>query len=141
MKACILRQPAPVESSPLEFTDVPVPEPAAGEILLRVRYCAVCRTDLHVVEGELAPKKSPVIPGHQIVGIVEKTGKGTQRFQSGARVGVAWLHKTDGTCSYCRSGSENLCDHPEFTGYTVDGGYAQYVTANEQFAYAIPESF
>jgi propanol-preferring alcohol dehydrogenase len=96
---------------------------------------------LHVIEGELTPRKSPVIPGHQIVGIVKRTGKDTSRFSIGSRVGIAWLHQTDGTCSYCRSGAENLCDHPEFTGYTVDGGYAEYVIAPEQFMYAIPEKF
>jgi propanol-preferring alcohol dehydrogenase len=96
---------------------------------------------LHVVEGELAPGKSPVIPGHQIVGVIERSGSGASRFPAGSRVGVAWLHKTDGTCSYCRSGAENLCDHPEFTGYTVNGGYAEYVVAPDQFLYAIPVKF
>jgi propanol-preferring alcohol dehydrogenase len=96
---------------------------------------------LHVVEGELAPKKSPVIPGHQIVGLVEKAGSNATRFPVGSRVGIAWLHSTDGTCSYCRNGAENLCDRPEFTGYTVDGGYAEYVVAPEQFVYAIPDKF
>jgi len=96
---------------------------------------------LHVVEGELAPKKSPIIPGHQIVGLVEKTGRNATRFPVGSRVGIAWLHSTDGTCSYCLNGAENLCDHPEFTGYTVDGGYAEYAVAPEQFVYTIPEKF
>ena len=141
MKGCVLLQPAQVESQPLQYMDVPRPEPAEGEILVRVRCCGVCRPDLHVVEGELAPRKSPIIPGHQIVGIVEKAGKGSSRHPIGSRVGIAWLHRTDGTCSYCRAGSENLCDHPEFTGYTVDGGYAEYVAAPEQFVYKIPERF
>jgi len=141
MKACILRAPAPIAASPLEYTNVATPQPGAGEVLIRVQYCGVCRTDLHVVEGELPPRKSPVIPGHQVVGVIEKLGARAQRFSVGARVGVAWLHRTDGTCEYCRSGAENLCDHPEFTGYTVDGGYAEHVVAPEDFVYAIPEAF
>jgi propanol-preferring alcohol dehydrogenase len=103
--------------------------------------CGICRTDLHVVEGELAPKKSPVIPGHQIVGTVERLGEGARRFKIGDRVGIPWLHKTDQTCEFCRSGAENLCDHPTFTGWTVDGGYAELTVAPEDFIYAIPESF
>jgi len=141
MKACLLRSPAPIESNPLEFTDVATPKPAAGEVLVRVRACGVCRTDLHVIEGELPPRKSPVIPGHQVVGVIETLGEGAKRFAVGARVGIPWLHHTDGTCEYCRSGQENLCDHPTFTGYTVDGGYADYITAPEDFVYAIPEEF
>jgi alcohol dehydrogenase, propanol-preferring len=141
MKACLLRAPAPVESNPLDFTDAPDPQPGPGEVLVRVKMCGVCRTDLHVVEGELPLKKSPVIPGHQIVGMIEKLGEGAERFRTGARVGIAWLHHTDQTCEYCRAGKENLCDHPAFTGYTVDGGYAQYAVAPEQFVYPIPESF
>ena len=141
MKACLLRAPAPVERNPLAFADVPAPRPGAGEVLLRVNACSVCRTDLHVVEGELPPRKSPVIPGHQIVGTVEELGEGAHRFAPGARVGVPWLHSTDLTCQFCLSGRENLCDHPAFTGYTVDGGYAEYAVAPEAFVYPIPESF
>jgi propanol-preferring alcohol dehydrogenase len=141
MKACVLSRPAPVETRPLEYIEVPRREPGKGEVLVRVLYCGVCRTDLHVVEGELSPRKSPVIPGHQVVGIVDHVGKQASRFSVGSRVGIAWLHSTDGTCWYCRSGSENLCDQPEFTGYTVDGGYAEYIVAPEQFIYAIPERF
>jgi propanol-preferring alcohol dehydrogenase len=141
MKACLLKAPAPVETSPLVFVDATAPQPAEGELLVRVRYCGVCRTDLHVIEGELTPGKSPVIPGHQVVGVVEELGAHAQKFGVGARVGVAWLHHTDGTCEYCRSGAENLCDHPAFTGYTVDGGYAEYIVAPEDFVYAIPEGF
>jgi propanol-preferring alcohol dehydrogenase len=141
MKACVLSHPAPVETQPLQYTEVPTPEPGSGEVLVRVVCCGVCRTDLHVIEGELTPKKSPVIPGHQIVGVAERSGSGASRFPVGSRIGIAWLHKTDGTCFYCRSGAENLCDHPEFTGYTVNGGYAEYVVAPEQFLYAIPEKF
>jgi propanol-preferring alcohol dehydrogenase len=141
MKACLLSAPARIETNPLQFTDVPVPNPAKGEVLIRVRACGVCRTDLHVIEGELKPQKSPVIPGHQVVGVVEKLGDGAHRYSIGARVGVAWLHHTDGTCMYCRMGEENLCDAPTFTGYSVDGGYAEYVVAPGDFVYAIPDGF
>jgi len=141
MKACLLQVPARVETTPLQFTDVAVPRPGRGEILVRMHACAVCRTDLHVVEGELPPRKSPIIPGHQIVGTVEELGPDAQRFSKGTRVGIAWLHRTDGTCEYCRAGKENLCDHPSFTGYTVDGGYAEYVVAPQDFVYPIPEGF
>jgi alcohol dehydrogenase, propanol-preferring len=141
MKACILRSPAPVATNPLVFTDVANPIPARGEVLVRVHACGVCRTDLHVVEGELPPRKSPVIPGHQVVGIVEKLGEGAHRFPIGSRIGIPWLHSTDQTCEYCAAGKENLCDSPTFTGYSVDGGYAEYAVAPEAFVYAIPESF
>jgi propanol-preferring alcohol dehydrogenase len=141
MKACVLRAPAPVNSNPLEFADVPIPEPGEGEVLVRVSYCGVCRTDLHVVEGELPSRKSPVIPGHQVVGAVKQLGQNARRFTVGARVGIPWLHHTDGVCPYCRSERENLCDHPTFTGYTADGGYAEYITVPEEFAYAIPSEF
>ena len=141
MKACLLRKPAHIETNPLEFTDVPAPQPGQGEVLVRIHCCGVCRTDLHVIEGELPPRKSPVIPGHQVVGIVEKLGSGVAKLRAGARVGIAWLHRADGTCEYCRAGAENLCDHPTFTGYTVDGGYAEYIVAPEDFVYPIPERF
>jgi len=141
MKACLLRSPAAIETNPLAFADVKTPEPGKGEVLARVRVCGVCRTDLHVIEGELPPRKSPLIPGHQVVGVVEKQGENARRFAIGARIGIAWLHRTDGVCEYCRSGAENLCDNPEFTGYTVDGGYAEYIVAPEDFVYAIPEGF
>src|SRR5437870_12886150 len=122
MKACVLRSPAPISTAPLEFMEIPPPAPEGDQVLVRVRACGVCRTDLHVVEGELSPRKSPVIPGHQAVGIVDRVGKQASRFSVGSRVGIAWLHSTDGTCSYCRSGSVHLRDEPEFTGHTVDGG-------------------
>jgi propanol-preferring alcohol dehydrogenase len=141
MKACVSRTPAKVETNPLEFVDIAVPEPGEGEVLVRVHACGVCRTDLHVIEGELPLRKSPVIPGHQVVGLVDKPGKAARRFAIGARVGIAWLHKTDGTCEYCRAGAENLCNSPEFTGYTVNGGYAEYIVAPEDFVYAIPDGF
>jgi propanol-preferring alcohol dehydrogenase len=141
MKACVLRAPATIETNPLEFAVVAMPQPGSDEVLVRVRACGVCRTDLHVIEGELPPCKSPVIPGHQVVGVVERQGENARRFAVGARVGIAWLHRTDGSCEYCRSGAENLCDNPMFTGYSVDGGYAEYIIAPEDFVYVIPEGF
>src|SRR6267143_397450 len=117
MKACVLRAPAAIETNPLEYAEVAAPQPKSGEVLVRVRACGVCRTDLHVIEGELPPRKSPVIPGHQVVGIVERQGEDTRRFAIGDRVGIAWLHRTDGTCEYCKTGAENLCDNPMFTGF------------------------
>src|SRR6266404_3209127 len=141
MKACLLQAPAPIESNPLVLADVPTPPPTKGEVFVRVSYCGVCRTDLHVIEGELIPRKSPVIPGHQVIGTIEKLGPGANRFPVGSRVGIAWLHRTDGTCDFCREGKENLCDHPAFTGYTVDGGYAEYALAEERFVYPIPDGF
>ena len=141
MKACLLRAPAAMETNPLKYAEVPVPQAKSGEVLVRVRACGVCRTDLHVIEGELPPRKSPVIPGHQVVGIVERQGENARRFGIGDRVGIAWLHRTDGTCEYCKTGAENLCDNPMFTGYSVDGGYAEYIVAPEDFIYAIPAEF
>ena len=140
MKACLLYFPAKVETNPLKFTDAPDPVPQNDEVLVRVAACGVCRTDLHVVEGELPPRKSPLIPGHQVVGRVEKLGPEVTRLHVGDRVGIPWLHHTDGVCEYCRAGKENLCDNPTFTGYTVDGGYAEYTTAPEKFVYPIPEA-
>jgi len=141
MKACILRSPAPIETNPLEFADTAVPEPGPGQVLVRVNACGICRTDLHVIEGELKPRKSPIIPGHQVVGVIEAVGEGAERYPAGTRVGIAWLHSTDGTCEYCRSGKENLCNAPSFTGYTVDGGYAEYALADQNFVYPIPDGF
>ena len=133
MKACLLHSPARVETNPLEFTDVPDPIAQGDQVLVRVAACGVCRTDLHVVEGELPPRKSPVIPGHQVVGRVVQVGSETSRFRPGDRVGIPWLHRTCGVCEYCRAGKENLCDNPTFTGYVVDGGYAEYTLAPEEF--------
>ena len=141
MKACILRSPADARTNPLVYADVPDPQPGRGEVLVRVKTCGVCRTDLHVVEGELPPRKSPVIPGHQIVGEIVSLGDGAKRFAIGARAGIPWLHQADGTCEYCRGGAENLCDNLSFTGYTVDGGYAEYAVAPEDFVYPIPPNF
>ncbi|MBZ5586007.1 MAG: zinc-dependent alcohol dehydrogenase family protein [Acidobacteriia bacterium] len=141
MKACLLSAPAPVETRPLRVVEIPPPQPAAGQVLVKVRACGVCRTDLHVVEGELPPRKSPLIPGHQVVGTVEASGPGASRFAPGARVGIPWLHRTCGVCEYCRSGRENLCERAEFTGWTADGGYAGYIAAPEDFVYALPAGF
>lgn len=141
MRACILRSPAPIESNPLQLADVPKPEPSGSQVLVRVNACGICRTDLHVIEGELPQRKSPITPGHQVVGVIEAVGDQAKRHKVGTRVGVAWLHSTDGTCEYCRAGKENLCDHPTFTGWTVDGGYAEYALAEESFVYPIPYGF
>ncbi|HTA71197.1 MAG TPA: zinc-dependent alcohol dehydrogenase family protein [Bryobacteraceae bacterium] len=141
MQACILRSPAPIETNPLELAEVPKPVPSGHQVLVRISACGICRTDLHVIEGELPPRKSPITPGHQVVGVIEAAGDNAKLHPIGARVGIAWLHSTDGTCEYCRAEKENLCDHPSFTGYTVDGGYAEYALAEEGFVYPIPEGF
>jgi alcohol dehydrogenase, propanol-preferring len=141
MKACILPKPAPIETNPLQYKDVPKPVPSGTQVLVRVSACGICRTDLHVIEGELALRKSPITPGHQVVGVVESVGDRAQRQDIGSRVGIAWLHSTDGTCEYCRANKENLCNDPTFTGWTVDGGYAEYALAEESFVYPIPEGF
>ena len=139
MKACVLRNPKPVKERPLEVADVETPKPAAGEVLIEVRACGICRTDLHVVEGELdqARQKSPVIPGHQVVGTIEEAEEAGS-LQKGDRVGVAWVHSTCGTCRYCKGGRENLCERAEFTGWTRNGGYAQFVVAPAEFVYPLP---
>jgi len=126
---------------PLRLTDVATPEPGAGQVLVRVGACAVCRTDLHVVDGELPHPKLPLIPGHEIVGRVEALGRGATRFRPGDRVGVPWLAWTCGECAFCRSGRENLCDRARFTGYTVDGGYAEWTLADERFCVPIPDAY
>jgi propanol-preferring alcohol dehydrogenase len=141
MKACLLHKPAPVDNRPLDFIDVPKPSPGDDEVLVRVNACAICRTDLHVVEGELAPRRSPIIPGHQIVGTVAAVGANVRDFSVGERVGVAWLHRTCGECRFCLSGRENLCARASFTGWTVDGGYAEYAVAPAAFTYKLPDGF
>jgi len=141
MKAWTLRQPAPVESRPLKRADLGAPRPADDEVLIKVSACGICRTDLHVVEGELASRKSPVIPGHQIVGVVQRVGGRVDSFAVGDRVGIAWLNRTCGVCEFCRSGRENLCDRAMFTGWTVDGGYAEFAVAPAAFTYHLPDGF
>lgn len=141
MKAMILKRFAPIDQNPLELIDLPTPEPDSEEILLRVNVCGVCHTDLHTVEGELPEVKPPVIPGHQVVGVVEKVGRSTSRFKEGDRLGVAWLYSACGKCAFCQRENENLCETARFTGYHVNGGYAEYIVVPEQFAYSIPEKF
>jgi propanol-preferring alcohol dehydrogenase len=136
VKAAILISPRDVSHQPLEIREVPRPEAGENQLLLRVRACGVCRTDLHIVEGELAPLRQLLIPGHQIVG--EIAGGGTPELPMGARVGVSWMGGTDGSCWYCRHGLENLCDAPTFTGYSVNGGYAEYALARSDFAFPLP---
>src|SRR6266849_3290761 len=133
MKAWTLNRPAPVESHPLVLAEIPVPTPADDELLIKVYACGVCRTDPHVVEGELPVRRPDVIPGHQIVGHIAAIGSNAKGFGMGDRVGIAWLNRTCGMCDFCRSGRENLCERAMFTGWTVDGGYAEYVAAPAAF--------
>ena len=136
MRAAVLTNPQPVGNRPLEIRQVPAPELSPVHVLLRVRACGVCRTDLHIVEGELPPVRPDIIPGHQIVG--EIAGGGTPELPPGTRVGVSWMGGIDGTCHYCRHGWENLCDSPTFTGYSVNGGYAEYALARADFVFPLP---
>jgi len=138
MKAALLTAPRPISERPLQLTNVADPAPAPGHVLLKVRACGVCRTDLHIVEGELPPRHSPMIPGHQIVGDV--IDGSTAEIRKGSRVGVSWLGGTDGTCPYCQRGEENLCDSPTFTGYSVPGGYAEYALARADFVFPLPNA-
>ncbi len=137
----VLGSVRPVEERPLELKDIPVPEVEPGDILIRVRCCGVCHTDLHVVTGELPPHRMPVVPGHEVIGTVERAGERARRFRIGQRVGAAWLRSTCGECRFCRSGRENLCEQARFNGYDADGGYAEFVAVPEKFAYAVPDGF
>src|SRR6185312_1961566 len=137
MRAMVLERPG----EPLRMTELPRPIPGPGQLLLRVQACAVCRTDLHVVDGELPSPALPLVPGHEIVGIVDACGDGAERFSPGDRVGVPWLGWTCGVCAYCRAGRENLCDRALFTGYDLDGGYAELCVADERFCFAVPPAF
>jgi len=137
----LLRGQAPIESRPLELSRLPDPVPGPGEILVRVRACGICRTDLHVVEGDLPPHRLPLVPGHQVVGEVAGLGPGCRRFRVGERVGVAWLRETCGSCPACRAGSENLCPASRYTGYDADGGYGELTVVREDFAYPVPAVF
>jgi len=141
MKAWILNEPAAVESRPLVLTEVAHAIPAEDEVLISVHACGICRTDLHVVEGELPVRRSPLIPGHQIVGRIKALGSSVKDSAIGDRVGVAWLNRTCGVCEFCVAGQENLCEQAMFTGWTVDGGYAEYAIAPAAFTYDLPESF
>ncbi len=137
----VLKECKPVKENPLLLVDLPIPQPAEEEILVKIQICGICHTDLHMVEGELELPKKPVIPGHQVIGRVEKIGKKVSRFKEGDRVGMAWLNWTCGRCSFCEEGRENLCEDIKFTGYHADGGYAQYATISEKFAYPILDKF
>jgi alcohol dehydrogenase, propanol-preferring len=137
MRAMVLETPR----QPLRAVDLPTPKPAPTQVLVKIAGCAVCRTDLHVVDGELPKPKLPLIPGHEIVGVITKKGEGVQRFKIGDRVGVPWLGWTCGECEFCRSGRENLCDRARFTGYTLDGGYAEFTVADERFCFPIPDFY
>ncbi|MEU4410969.1 zinc-binding alcohol dehydrogenase family protein [Streptosporangium sp. NPDC023963] len=139
MTAWVVRRPGPMATHPLERVRLPVPEPAAGEVLVRVEVCAVCRTDLHLAEGDLLPRRPGTVPGHEVVGRVADRGPGADRFCVGARVGVAWLRSTCGECRYCARGAENLCPYSRYTGWDADGGYAEYLTVPQGFAYPLPE--
>ncbi|MGC2196538.1 MAG: zinc-dependent alcohol dehydrogenase family protein [Terriglobales bacterium] len=141
MRALLLDSPRPADSAPLRLTDLPAPEPGHGEVRIRIRCCAVCRTDLHIVEGDLPLPRLPIVPGHQIVGFVDALGGGVHTLKAGDRVGIPWLCSTDGTCSYCQGQNENLCEQARFTGYHVDGGYAEYCIVREGFAHPIPAVF
>ncbi len=137
MKAMVLEK----QGEPLVLKDVPRPSPGAGQVLLKVRACGICRTDLHILDAELTEPKLPLIMGHQIVGVVESLGEGVEGLAEGDRVGVPWLGGTDGTCKYCRMGRENLCDNARFTGYNIDGGFAEYTVADAGFCFPIPEEY
>ena len=139
MRAWVVDRPGPVETGPLRYVQKPVPAPAPGELLVRVLACAVCRTDLHVIEGELPVHREHVTPGHMVVGTVAELGAGVGDYTVGERVGVAWLRHTDGTCRYCRRGNENLCPNSRYTGWDADGGYAEYTTVPAPFAYRLPD--
>ncbi len=140
MRAIVVEAPAAIEQNPLKLIERKKPRPAADELLIRVDACGVCRTDLHLAEGDLPPKHPRIIPGHEIVGRVEELGLACSRFHKGARVGIAWLRETCGRCMYCARGSENLCRHTRFTGWDHDGGYAEYTLIKEAFAYALPSN-
>jgi len=137
MRAMLLR----AAKEPLRLEELPIPTPAKGQVLIRVAVCAVCRTDLHIVSGELSEPKLPLVIGHMIVGRIEAVGDGAQRFAPGDRIGVPWLGYVDETCRFCRSGLENLCVSGRFTGYQIDGGYAEYCVADERFCFSLPESY
>jgi propanol-preferring alcohol dehydrogenase len=137
MNAMVLER----QKEALRLTELPMPEPGPGELRVRVRTCGVCRTDLHIVDGDLDEPKLPLVPGHQVVGIVDELGEGASRFEAGDRVGIPWLGWTDGDCRFCRSQRENLCERARFTGYQLDGGYAEYAVADERYCFPIPDLY
>ena len=138
MRAWIVDEPGPIDEHPLRLVDRPIPVPGPGEVRVRVVTCGVCRTDLHLAEGDLQARRAQVTPGHEVVGIVDECGEGSHRFSAGDRIGVPWLARTCGVCRFCTSERENLCVAPRFTGWDVDGGYAEYLTCNASFAYPLP---
>ncbi len=139
MRAMQLHQYAPVEEKPLKRVDLPMPEPGPGQVRLQVRICGACHTDLHIVEGDIHPPKMPIIPGHQVVGVVDALGDDVTHLEAGDRVGVPWLYDADGVCQYCQAGQENLCPNARFTGFHVDGGFAEYMLAESEYALPLPE--
>lgn len=141
MRAWAVAQPGPIDTGPLVPVERPVPEPGPGEVRVRVSVCGVCRTDLHLAEGDLPPRRPGVVPGHEVVGVVDACGEGAGRLRPGERVGIAWLRRTCGACRFCERGDENLCVAPRFTGWDDDGGYAEYAVVDERYAYRIPEVF
>jgi alcohol dehydrogenase, propanol-preferring len=141
MRAMVLERQHSAEESPLSLRNIPAPTPSSGQIRVQVRCCGLCHTDLHTVEGDLPLPKLPLVPGHQIVGVIDAVGREVGQFKEGDRVGIPWLHETDGTCDYCQRGLENLCKNARFTGYHVDGGYAEYAIVGKNFAHSIPGSF
>jgi propanol-preferring alcohol dehydrogenase len=141
MRAWVVHEPGPVATGPLRLIDRPVPEPGQGQLLIKVLRCGVCRTDLHLTEGDLPPKAPDVTPGHEVVGEVVAAGPGVSRFGVGDRVGAAWLAGTDGSCRYCRSGRENLCPNSVYTGWDIHGGYAEYLVAADAYVYELPKGF
>jgi propanol-preferring alcohol dehydrogenase len=141
MRGWAVVRPGPIDGSPLEPVSRPIPQPASNQVRVKVTTCGVCRTDLHLAEGELPPHGHGVIPGHEVVGRVDAVGPGASRFQIGQRIGVAWLRHTDGACRFCRRDNENLCVAPRFTGWDDDGGYAEYAVVEEDYAYTIPDRF
>ncbi|HVC67172.1 MAG TPA: zinc-dependent alcohol dehydrogenase family protein [Acidimicrobiales bacterium] len=140
MRAWAVGTPGPVDGGPLVAVERAVPEPGRGEVRVRVRVCGVCRTDLHLAEGDLAPRRPGVVPGHEVVGTVDRAGPGCELLAEGDRVGIPWLARTCGICRFCRAGAENLCTDPEFTGWDVDGGYAEFAVVDEAFAYRLPDA-
>jgi propanol-preferring alcohol dehydrogenase len=141
MHAMLLHNPAPLGSNPLKYEQIPDPTPSSGEVRVKVRVCAICRTDLHIVEGDITPPHFPIVPGHQIVGIVDRLGPNCRRLKIGRRIGVAWLRHTCGVCRFCTSGRENLCEFSQYTGFHANGGYAEFANVPEDFAYELPDGY
>ena len=141
MRAWTVERTRPIDDGPLRLVDREDPVPGPGEVRIRVHVCGVCRTDLHLAEGDLAPRRPGVVPGHEVVGVVDRLGAGVERFNEGDRLGIAWLRQTCGVCRFCVSGHENLCLSPVFTGWDADGGFAEYAVVDERYAYRLPDDF